>query len=350
MALLGRSKSLRFKNNRKEPSPELDVSEPRTTVERDGNAPHKNRDARVAPSLATGRENNPSMENIVRPKTAGGVAPSSRIKAHIPVTAADDSNLFPTSVSRPFAYSNSPATSSINLRSDTPDTIGLAIGSPSEAPPTVIDNFPSPANAQLLSPPTNGKRTPSPNLISNTPATQRASETRETNPEKSKDQAEMNDAAKPKLSRWKSLFGGGRKPSPANDQKSNYLPLSQQLSPDYGNWSGASYTSVATAHTPPWSSKKQKGKPGVKRAATLPTSPMRPDRGSPAPPPKDGAFLDVEIPDVQLERYSVMFKGLLPGQRVSRQPSNLLARRQANTEKANSLKVRTTVRPISRVN
>ncbi|KAL8907233.1 MAG: hypothetical protein Q9207_001534 [Kuettlingeria erythrocarpa] len=60
--------------------------------------------------------------------------------------------------------------------------------------------------------------------------------------------------------------------------------------------------------------------------------------------PQGGSLLQVEIPNVELERYSVMFSALLyPGQQVSpsRQPSpkrrpSLLARRQANMQDQNT--------------
>jgi hypothetical protein len=47
--------------------------------------------------------------------------------------------------------------------------------------------------------------------------------------------------------------------------------------------------------------------------------------GSPATPPKD--FLAVDIPETKMERYSVMFNGILPNQ-----PGGLLARRQSKRE------------------
>ncbi|KAH7328125.1 hypothetical protein B0I35DRAFT_403545 [Stachybotrys elegans] len=47
-----------------------------------------------------------------------------------------------------------------------------------------------------------------------------------------------------------------------------------------------------------------------------------------------GRLLDIDIPDITLERYSVMFSGVLESQ----QPSSLLARRQANLDRLKTVK------------
>ncbi|KAL2120586.1 hypothetical protein VTJ04DRAFT_4613 [Mycothermus thermophilus] len=63
----------------------------------------------------------------------------------------------------------------------------------------------------------------------------------------------------------------------------------------------------------------------------------------PGPSPKPGGFLDVEIPDIRLERYSVMFSGVLnPNGNSGNQNNNngnksLLERRQATLEKLKNI-------------
>ena len=87
--------------------------------------------------------------------------------------------------------------------------------------------------------------------------------------------------------------------------------------------------------------RKKDNKPNVKRSHTMPM--LRGERRSPTPPPKDDAsyrnpicsqadgepmLLQVEIPNVAMERYSIMFGNVLQ----PKQPP-LLVRRQAQLEK-----------------
>ena len=146
------------------------------------------------------------------------------------------------------------------------------------------------------------------------------------------DRFDMNDKTRPKISRWRSLFG--KKPLADIDQ--GYSPLTQLGSPDSSltleeYWSGWP-SANKSALSPPVPEKDDKIRMGVQRAATLPVM-------TSARSPMSSPLLDVEIPSVQMERFSVMFNGLLPHQRHSRYPSNLLARRQANVEKSSSLRV-----------
>lgn len=57
----------------------------------------------------------------------------------------------------------------------------------------------------------------------------------------------------------------------------------------------------------------------------------------PSTPPRGPGLLDIEIPDVRLERYSIMFSGVLNPGGSETQTSSLLARRQATLEKLKTI-------------
>ncbi|KAK0751084.1 hypothetical protein B0T18DRAFT_387259 [Schizothecium vesticola] len=57
----------------------------------------------------------------------------------------------------------------------------------------------------------------------------------------------------------------------------------------------------------------------------------------PSSPPRGPGLLDIEIPDVRLERYSIMFSGVLNPGGSEAQTSSLLARRQATLEKLKTI-------------
>ena len=77
---------------------------------------------------------------------------------------------------------------------------------------------------------------------------------------------------------------------------------------------------------------------GMKRSQTAPLPPR--EEKSPTPPPKDVCFLattphwlHVNIPKSEMERYSVMFSGLLEESGRGQERPSLLARRQGHMEK-----------------
>ncbi|KAK3390400.1 hypothetical protein B0H63DRAFT_519625 [Podospora didyma] len=67
---------------------------------------------------------------------------------------------------------------------------------------------------------------------------------------------------------------------------------------------------------------------------------LSPPESSPAPTsssPSGPGLLDIEIPDIRLERYSIMFSGVLNPQAGGRPKSSLLERRQATLEKLKTI-------------
>jgi hypothetical protein len=209
-------------------------------------------------------------------------------------------------------------------------SIGLAIGSPSQT-----SYFSPPMSSSRLAPSQQDVTTPrTPPMRSNT--------TRES-------RTEDMDGARPKLSRWKSLGGlFGRKrfaSSPIARQGSkDALELKKK---DVVELRGeiAVQTTIDSTTSSPYSPRQlRKSKKSVKGRSPLLRS--RWDAGvyaGASPPPSQSApLLNVDIPQVRMERYSVMFSDLLP-ERPTRS-SSLLARRQATGDRLKppgvSLKVR----------
>ncbi|RDW77373.1 hypothetical protein BP6252_05426 [Coleophoma cylindrospora] len=151
-----------------------------------------------------------------------------------------------------------------------------------------------------------------------------------------------------KASKWKllgGLFGGGKK-------QASTAPF-YQVQPE-GVPSTAAETDSSQAVPPTESGngksrgrgrsnsvKKSKSKPDLKRSATAPhNSPMDFDfragvnaqsNGNPQITLDGGPMLNVDIPSIQMERYSVMFGSVLKPNNTS--SSALLARRQATLDK-----------------
>lgn len=163
----------------------------------------------------------------------------------------------------------------------------------------------------------------------------------------------VEDQAKGKVKRWKSLRGffGGKK-SPNED--------ASRLTPPFGDFSGLQSPAVApnrlqatpTVTTRAWSDQQEKVPAKLNKDKPLPivdptqrTAPMPPTnhlrhqgfhgghkyQGGTTTKP----LIDVEIPPTEMERYSVMFGSLL---RSNTQP-NLLARRQGRGTRVNPLQV-----------
>jgi hypothetical protein len=283
-----------------------------------------------------------SAGDKARPKTANEAMDRRRelmaLGSPISVTSGKETFNFPTPVRRPFTPNSD--SRSVGMRSQDSD-IGVALGSPSHAAHFQFNN------SWALSPPQGRFLAPSREIITpvSTPGRSQASySSQSTKPE-------GKEAEKPKLSRWKSLGGlFARRPSPrTNTEPQSQSPFQQRTSNPFdlsadgysSHWQGEGPSTVIYTATPPSSSaahfespKKSspRGRWGLGRSQTAPTN----RRGGTSPQlPLKGPLLDVDIPTTQMERYSVMFNGVLPKQ----SSSSLLARRQANAEKTKPVPV-----------
>lgn len=348
---LGRAKSLHLKSSPREPqsysAPDSDVLESRLVT---AGTPNFSRTAKL-PDFVTAAGH--SQDNPIRPRTANAAMDRRKelraMGSPIVLTSGPDIFNFPTP-------SRSPSTAQDifvpEARSDTPETIGVALGSPSHAVFFQSPMLESPSQSSLAAP----KDVFTPTL--STPG--RSMTTYESRSTKN----DLNEGVKPKLSRWRSLGGlFGRKKSQARNsressplaqppaparQERRPLPFIQQTSPApvdlklHGahTWERDNHSRVVfeAQPSPPSARKTRRERMGMGRAQTAPTAVTRTE--SPAPPPK-GPMLDVEIPDTKMERYSVMFNQTPIPEAA---PSGLLARRQASVtrKRADSSQVRFT--------
>lgn len=262
---------------------------------------------------------------VLRPKTANAAMERRRMElmatgSPIGVTEGKDTFNFPTPLKRTPQAQLTPLMSRYAtddmLRSSTPDTIGMAIGSPSHIAHFESPLIPSSAKGRMYAPSRDiltPLSTPGPSMLS-----------QESKAEKS----DSGEAPRPKLSRWKSLGGlFARKPS--NVEKSPKEPTTPGLGlQGYHTWEHESPPRKrAGTETRPHTSKGKSSRIAIGRSQTAPTGRRTP--GSPVPPPKD--LLDVEIPNTKMDRYSVMFNGILP---VQPGGGGLLARRQSRRDNA----------------
>jgi hypothetical protein len=172
---------------------------------------------------------------------------------------------------------------------------------------------------------------------------------------------DKHGSPKPKLSRWKSIF----KKSPVPPQQTKFYQLAPEvparMDSHHDNESIDSRTMSPLQISPPpfrpeirESRRMPKGHPQPPietrpQALTKPKSSFLRSASSPQPPPKDRSatvpqltvsssqsssprLLDVDIPSVEMERYSVMFGNLLQphSNSAGTGSSSLLARRQGN--------------------
>ncbi|KAM0325465.1 hypothetical protein ACHAQA_007452 [Verticillium albo-atrum] len=204
-------------------------------------------------------------------------------------------------------------TRTIPVRTQTPDsvdsnkgiiTIGMAIGSPTHPPAASYPDWP-PSSAV-------GVATSSPAM--------------EPEPATAVPQRQ-------KSGRWK-IFGRS-KSKRQKPETTPTLPNSSQAS----GLDRSNTERKAPKHTP--IIVRSMTEPAVEGAASSSRNPQTDPRGKYAdiPVPKldkcDSPFLDVEIPDIKLERYSVMFGNLLQNDGSS--SSALLARRQATLDKLRTI-------------
>ncbi|KIW08234.1 uncharacterized protein PV09_01162 [Verruconis gallopava] len=283
----------------------------------------------VARSRYASPASTPGFEVLSRPKTANAAMDEQRRRRLMamgdPISVTDGKQTFnfptplregpsPRLMSR---YANSSLAPRPNLeRSDTPDTIGIALGSPSHLAQFESRWSPSPVHEKSYFPSNGATPVGTPGL------------------REAREQRADASQSKPKLSRWKSIFGRKNQPRDQREARQQDDHLSPEAPPksgpglnNYHTWEHASPRSprMRSDTVPRYDAPPQASSPrlGIGRSQTAPTGRRNPN--SPQVPPKD--FLDVEIPNTTLERYSVMFNGILP-----KQPGGLLARRQSKRE------------------
>jgi hypothetical protein len=350
--LLARSKSLRqlrpSKKDSKEPAvPGHDLFESRLAeLERQRGNFDDDRHVPKPPTYVPirGDYTIDSADTIARPKTASEAMDRRKLMtvgSPISVTSGQDTFNFPTPLRKAKKPSSNPT--SARMEFDSPH-IGIALGSPSHAAHfqgTPSSMTMSPTQYHLL-----GRSGENSTPLSTPGRSQITFSSRSTD-WRENEVGTPNESTKPRLSRWRSLGGlFARRPSQKPSPQLEYQTLSQSRSPHKFDmpfdghtspWQGEGASTVLYQGSPAMSEsrwayespKKSKngGKFGLGRSQTAPTT--RNGGRSPQPPPKDirSPVLDVDIPTTQMERYSVMFNGVLGKKRST--PS-LLERRQAN--------------------
>lgn len=326
--LLGRSKSYRHRATREEQPLEFGFTQS-PTIDPGPTYPWKTRNV-MAMRAATGADQWVDISDVhTRPKTSNAASSPMRnmatVGAPFVITADDEVFQFPT----PRRANFSPATPVSGVRSEPEDIgIGVALGSPSQTQhfqgPGIAIGSPSQMHhfqnfaihpLQTSTPASNDMCSP----VKSTPNEQREM------------RHDMNEPGKPKLSRWRSLgsFFGKRG---LQQQHDDYQMRQPEVKVEEFTTSLPANNHPGAAMESPKETKKSKRKQkrGVEHLATGPIFLSEAGHGPNAPP--KGPLLNVDIPDIQMERYSVMFSSVLP----SRKPS-LLARRQGG--KASTLEV-----------
>ncbi|OCK86367.1 hypothetical protein K432DRAFT_66716 [Lepidopterella palustris CBS 459.81] len=353
--MLGRSKSLRLKISQKElHQQEGDIFAPPLT-DTDAEPRTAAQSLKVAAHATKAVKRVETPEQVQRPRTSSGPGERSRHlhENGVPVVITSDDRTFNFPLP-------SPKTVLYTAEVHEDITIGMALGSPTEV---TRWNQNTHATGYVTRHPGAG--------------TQIVYENSWTDPLDT-----GHDVTKPKISRWRSLFGKRSNNSP---QQTSFYQLQQSAGqPRVDNHNDVSCQrqrqasrSDSRAASPPTTSERQdvrKRARAMKKAAaeeakaksefekqassSKPAS-MR-EEASPKPPPKDhwnnspsipkvmvssgsdnmsprtlggGPMLDVDIPNIEMERYSVMFGSLLRPDRSS----SLFARRQANPEKLKPL-------------
>ena len=265
---------------------------------------------------------------------------------HIPIRGKA-----PSPDSSPDSRPRSPPTSTV-VRTTTPDsldevgdtgivTIGMALGSPSHQPSPAVPNWrPQPVARAMTA-----------SAVTREPASQPL---REEEPPKAKSRKWGIFGRSKSTKRGRSATGSAATP-PSSTQDRFSPPQADfmrqgQASPQVVGSPLMKKPTVARSQTAPLlgeappSRKVQVMSPHYQAAQTsrkpLPAQPF-PSEGRPPPPakgPRDmpkGQLLNVDIPSIEMERYSIMFGSVLQPNRGS---SSLLARRQATLEKLRMLK------------
>jgi hypothetical protein len=300
---------------------------------------------------------------LQRPKTSGG--PGERGKQFHKKVAAVTLGPEDQKFDFPFLSPNKSSTTILyaaELHDSREGIIGIALGSP-----TMNPNWNTTPSADAFAPTIPSTVT---HISSNT-ALPPAAESKQ-------------EGMKPKLRRWKSIFG--KKAQPQQEQKQSFYQLAQSAVParadshhDNESIDSRTVSVLENPHDESGALSPPTFRPEIRESRRVPkgheqplqetrpralTNPTKPkvvrSASSPQPPPKDimsdsptvpkvvvsggsrttsprttGSLLDVDIPNIKMERYSVMFGNLL--QTNASTSSSLLVRRQGNTEKLKPL-------------
>ncbi|KAF2745096.1 hypothetical protein M011DRAFT_479252 [Sporormia fimetaria CBS 119925] len=312
-----------------------------------------------------GRAVTPDM--LHRPNTSAGQAERGKFfhKKAAPFlhqdTATDRGYLSPSKSATTLVYA-------AEIREDTEGYIGIALGSPTMNPPWVEPT----QSAKELGTVTHISSSGSPSVTS-----------------------EVQEAPKPKLSRWKSIFK--KQAQNPQTQKQSFYQLAKSVAPPRADSHHDDDSLYSRAHSRAEEFHEDKQpvsppvfRPEIRESRRLPrgyeqpqadTRPRALTTGPPPPVPKKtifrsvsspklrtggalidapsipqvalcesprqlatnpatgGPLLDIEIPSIKLDRYSVMFGSLLQSNSgVARdRSSSLLARRQGNSERLKPL-------------
>lgn len=318
---------------------------------------------------ADARVDTPDM--LQRPKTSGGPGDRSTLfhKKVAPSNPGPENQTFTFPFLSP-SKSNTTVLYAAEVHEDPEEgIIGIALGSP-----TMNSQWNNPNQAN--------------DYVSNNSGTITHISSASALPETAEPKA---DAPKQKLSRWKSIFG--RKQQAPAEQKPSFYQLAQSVIPARADshHDEDSIDSPATRVEEPKDDRRSVSPPVFRpeiresrklpkgqeqppvstrpRALTIATNPQSKPKtslmrsaSSPKPPPKDAfpnspivpqlvlpgtvqsgssgngrsPLLDVDIPSIKMERYSVMFGSLLQSNPGNRQ-SSLLTRRQGNSERLKPL-------------
>lgn len=314
---LYRSKSLRFRRRRDQSPQENDISSP-CLVATDAAPRHDLYDIKTA--ALTMHPISPSDAAVYeqRPRTAGGDSARSKLLRSVTTPVAHGPR--DTTLELP-SLSSKTIICSAKVQGR---TIGMALRKAEQAAPWDQDNIvdwkpPNGSTCTLVTSISSG---------SNTATTQ-------------------HEEQKPKISRWKSMFG--RKPSrtpqqfpPYKTQAAKQTRKRSTTTPVTSRPAVSASKADATCSSKPdknLSSCSGNTSPvglGVPAVTLSPESETKLDDQRPA-----GRMLDIEIPNIQMERYSVMFGTVLQPAHPP-VPQSLLVRRQGNTDRLkplNELKV-----------
>ncbi|ORX99541.1 hypothetical protein BCR34DRAFT_592857 [Clohesyomyces aquaticus] len=368
--MLGRSKSLRMlrgfqkdtnqQENGKSTPPDLQFDSDRLR-------------AATPVTRADSRSATPDISSQ-RPRTSGGPGDRGKLfhKKVAPIAPLSDSEAS-TNFPFPSPSKSSTVLYTAEVHEDREGIIGIALGSP-----TMAQHW------------NNAVRTPQDSFVfSNSPRTITHISSSNTFAEPFENKQE---APKPKISRWKSFFGKKNQASYQQQQGEPFYKVQPVASPERADshHDAESLDSYIIPRDDARSASPAIFKRNIRQSRAIPNGAIKPfserpramtladnpqgmpkaslirSASSPRPPPKDdwnssptipqvviskgspkdGAYkspmsangekplLDVDIPRIEMERYSVMFGSLL---QPSSRSSNLLVRRQGNSEKLKPL-------------
>lgn len=142
---------------------------------------------------------------------------------------------------------------------------------------------------------------------------------------KNSDQPEQDSSPTTVPARWASTSAGARGMRQTDSREANFSPKKKSL--------GRSFTEPTVSDSK-WSPQVSSPEASMRTPLDSTLTPKRESAAETANSANQEPMLHVEIPDVTLERYSVMFAGLLE----RRSATSLLARRQVTQDKLRALR------------